>query len=54
VHRPDNLNDKFELPRNAGINVVGHVHTSIDETARLGVLNEKKQQGQAQGGVPAS
>jgi hypothetical protein len=45
THRPDYLIDKFELPRNAGIIVFGHVHPPIDGMARFGVLNEKEQQG---------
>ena len=30
MHRPDNLTDKFELLRNAGIIVFGHVHPSME------------------------
>ena len=37
MHRPDNLSDMFELPRNAGINVFGHVHPPINGMARFEV-----------------
>jgi hypothetical protein len=37
MHRPDKLLDKFELPRNAGIIVFGHVHPSVTGMARFEV-----------------